>query len=998
MWSGVGAMNPPDPTGDGVPGAFTVYGGGLAADPAGPSRASRGKKMPKVFAGWRFVLSPPPSSSLRLHRPARRSVTFERELEPGMDVLREQTPEPTGFDSDEADSGRGRRRDRRSHRRHRRLPWWLTSEGLAPYLDRVRGAPMIRLTRTIRGGGIRLFRKGPIVKADAPEGGARGDGSSQSGSSGSSGSSRAAGANNAENDGAGGLFRRSQVRVHACPDVAIGWRGSIAGGERDDDPVAVELDVQSALVPAGGRARHTAGLHIRAKILPRWFPNDRFEAGVSVEAYTDREPVRDADARREEEMNRRKKHANRRSERRRRSDGSRADSPGVPGATPVFTFGIPRRRQRTNPTGSPRRFASRAGSRPADRDVGTMDVRTIDDDDDDDDGEMDAEVLKAAAATVVDSIERHMPVDEPSDTMRTVASRTRSSRRRRGTRTGGGDDDGGGDATALVIRRRDAWWLRVRVWRGVFVKIGTRLRATPDGRIAFAAPTAEVQCEFDEDDDAGWGDAGGGRRDYWAPSPARANGTDPSDPSDEDEDVKYAESIVRSMRRERTRAERARAREANEALARSRREEREEARRREKEEKANARRAEAEYREEARRRDALARDLKRRAKAEREESERRAKAERTRAQAREDEVRRHAAEEAAARARVDAALKAEEAARAEEAALKAAEAILFSSAAAADEEELKAGISTGKHVVVEASPAASTDDADEDRGGGVEAHPPRVSPKDPVIAEATVGQKMTDPDPADRDPDSFAAAASDPPPPTRSDLPLPPPVPPSVPTADELRRLERDAVEARKAAEKASLTEKRRAESAARAARRERERLDALAEEEKKNRERDDASDVRAQAKRALEEKKRREAERASAEREARAAAREAQKREEKQRREEEKKRREAEKKRREAERAEERERKLADAARRRAEAEVIAREEAAAALEAEAEREARRALAAETRETLKAQRELKRRAERASASTSSPSREVLDGLGDERGAYESTPSKAVVS
>ena len=44
-------MNPPDPTGDGVPGAFTVYGGGLAADPAGPSRASRGEKMPKVFAG-----------------------------------------------------------------------------------------------------------------------------------------------------------------------------------------------------------------------------------------------------------------------------------------------------------------------------------------------------------------------------------------------------------------------------------------------------------------------------------------------------------------------------------------------------------------------------------------------------------------------------------------------------------------------------------------------------------------------------------------------------------------------------------------------------------------------------------------------------------------------------------------------------------------------------------------------------------------------------------
>ena len=535
-----------------------------------------------------------------------------------------------------------------------------------------------------------------------------------------------------------------------------------------------------------------------------------------------------------------------------------------------------------------------------------------------------------------------------------------------------------------MIRRRDAWWLRVRVWRGVFVKIGTRLRGTPDGRIAFAAPTAEVQCEFDEDDDAGsWG-AGG--RDYWAPSPARAVVTDPSD-DDDDEDAVYAESVVRSMRRERARAERARAREANEALARSRREEREEARRREKEEKANARRAEAEYREEARRRDALAKDLKRRARAEREESERRAKAERTRAEVREEEVRRHAAEEAARRARVDAALKAEEASRAEEAALKAAEAILFA-AAAADEEELKAGISTGKHVVVEASPAASTDDASTEDRVGVEAQPQkRDSPKEPVakgtVAVGPVGQKMADP--ADEaEPDSFAAASDPPPPTTSPDLP-PPPVPRNVPTADELRRLERDAVDARRAAEKAAETEKRRAGTAARAARRERERLDALAEEEKRNRERDQASDVRAQAKRALEEKKRREAERAAAEKEARVAAREATRREEKERREEEKKRREEE-------RAEERERRLADAARRRAEAEVRAREEAAAALEAEAEREARRAPAAETRETVRAPRE-RRRVERATASSSSPSREG----GDDRGARESTPSKAAV-
>ena len=88
-------MNPPavgDPTGDAGPVSFTLHGGDIAPEPTGSSRVSSGKKMPKVFAGWRFVLAPPPLPSLRLDRPARRSVTFEQELEPGMDVLREQTP------------------------------------------------------------------------------------------------------------------------------------------------------------------------------------------------------------------------------------------------------------------------------------------------------------------------------------------------------------------------------------------------------------------------------------------------------------------------------------------------------------------------------------------------------------------------------------------------------------------------------------------------------------------------------------------------------------------------------------------------------------------------------------------------------------------------------------------------------------------------------------------------------------------------------------------
>ena len=170
-------MNPPavgDPTGDAGPVPFTLHGGDIAPEPTGSSRVSSGKKMPKVFAGWRFVLAPPPLPSLRLDRPARRSVTFEQELEPGMDVLREQTPEPSGFDSDEADSRAQRRssgsgRDRRRRRKKDRgpsPPWWLTADGLAPYFDRIRGAPMIRLTREIRGEGLRLFGKGPLPARD----------------------------------------------------------------------------------------------------------------------------------------------------------------------------------------------------------------------------------------------------------------------------------------------------------------------------------------------------------------------------------------------------------------------------------------------------------------------------------------------------------------------------------------------------------------------------------------------------------------------------------------------------------------------------------------------------------------------------------------------------------------------------------------------------------------------------------------------------------------
>ena len=493
-------MNPPavgDPTGDAGPVSFTLHGGDIAPEPTGSSRVSSGKKMPKVFAGWRFVLAPPPLPSLRLDRPARRSVTFEQELEPGMDVLREQTPEPSGFDSDEADlraqrrsSGSGRdRRRRRKKDRGPSPPWWLTADGLAPYFDRIRGAPMIRLTREIRGEGLRLFGKGPLPARDgainSPD--------------------QKPAANNAESEG-GGIFRRSQVRVHACPDVALGWRGVLAGGEHDDDPVAIELDVQSALVPSGGRLRHTAGLHIRAKILPRWFPNDRLEAGVSVEAYAERSEPGGGGGRKARRETKRRERERQRERVRAREDGSdpggirrRADvrdSPGVPGARPMFTFGMGRGETLT-----------RSSSR---RDTNRHDTNRHDDVNDgssDDDGEIDAAALAAAAATVVNSI-NGTPLPAEPDRYDDRYNK-RSSRKQLFNDTGDDTNDKA-SANEFTVRRRDTWWARVRVWRGVYVKVGTRLKTTPEGRITFASPLAELQCEFDEDDDDGTHS-----RNYW---------------------------------------------------------------------------------------------------------------------------------------------------------------------------------------------------------------------------------------------------------------------------------------------------------------------------------------------------------------------------------------------------------------------------------------------------------------------------------------------------
>ena len=334
-------------------------------------------------------------------------------------------------------------------------------------------------------------------------------------------------------------------------------------------------------------------------------------------------------------------------------------------------------------------------------------MREMDDRDDSCDGEMDAEVLKAAAATVVDSIERHMPVvdrgdddDETSQVgIRTVAPRTRSSRRRRGTRTGGDDDDDDtrGDAT----RAPSCLNAGMRGGSGSACGGASTSRSAPgsarrrDGRIAFAAPTAEVQCEFDEDDDDF-------RRDYWAPA-AAGRPSDKSPPSPNRIILTISTTTTRTRCTPRASFDRCEgsALERNAPLGRRRRTRRERGRWRErKPRRRTARRRGEETRRKRRTRDAPRRSIARsrgggnRSRKICGEGLGRSGKNRIEGLAPSAPGPRPArrrsgegAEEAARKARVDAAVKAEEALKAEEAALKAAEAILFAVKPADDEEE-----------------------------------------------------------------------------------------------------------------------------------------------------------------------------------------------------------------------------------------------------------------------------------------------------------------------
>ena len=655
-------MNPPavgDPTGDAGPVSFTLHGGDIAPEPTGSSRVSSGKKMPKVFAGWRFVLAPPPLPSLRLDRPARRSVTFEQELEPGMDVLREQTPEPSGFDSDEADSRAQRRssgsgRDRRRRRKKDRgpsPPWWLTADGLAPYFDRIRGAPMIRLTREIRGEGLRLFGKGPLPARD----GARIHPiksrllTTRKAKAGESSAGLRCACTRARTSPSDGAACSRAANTTTIPSPSSSTSSPPSCPPAGDSGTPRDCTSEPRFYRDGSRT-------IDSKRASPWRPT-RSGANRAGSGGGGGRKARRETKRRERERQRERVRA--------REDGSDPggirrrtdvrDSPGVPGARPMFTFGMGRGETLT-------RSSSRRDTNTNRHDTNRHD--DVNDGSSDDDGEIDAAALAAAAATVVNSI-NGTPL--PAEPDRYDDRYNKRSSRKQLFNDAGDDTNDKASANEFTVRRRDTWWARVRVWRGVYVKVGTRLKTTPEGRITFASPLAELQCEFDEDDDDGTHS-----RNYWKSPDGR--------PVTKDEDAVYAESVARQMTRERATAEREKRREVNDAAKRLRREDAARRARETKEARAERRRMEAEYREDARRREALSKDLRRRAKLEREAESAKLRAERKRAEAAEEEAKKAAADDAAARAKRDAERAAADAVAKEEAATRAAAAIVTAAA------------------------------------------------------------------------------------------------------------------------------------------------------------------------------------------------------------------------------------------------------------------------------------------------------------------------------
>ena len=230
---------------DGAPVGFSPNPA-RASDPTRPERrasppSSPGdddntntKKIPKILAGWRVRVAPQKliasavpsarSTGARASRFARERDRGASERDRGAVSVSSQTA-PTPVASAPAAASDGA----------------FTITGLPSFVSNVlhtlSGMPVVRLTREVRTPGFR-------VGVDGRQ-----------------------------------LCALGELRIVACPDVAVGYNGVLVG-EHPEDAVRVSLDVETGVSPEGF-FRTTAGIHVTGSVFPRRFP-DVFSAGVAV--------------------------------------------------------------------------------------------------------------------------------------------------------------------------------------------------------------------------------------------------------------------------------------------------------------------------------------------------------------------------------------------------------------------------------------------------------------------------------------------------------------------------------------------------------------------------------------------------------------------------------------------------------------------------------------------------------------------------------------------
>ena len=367
---------------DGAPVGFSPNPA-RASDPTRPERrasppSSPGdddntntKKIPKILAGWRVRVAPQKliaSAVPSARSTGARASRFARERDRGaserdrgaserdrgaVSVSSQTAPTPVASAPAAAPDGA------------------FTITGLPPFvsnaLHTLRGMPVVRLTREVRTPGFR-------VGVDGRQ-----------------------------------LCALGELRIVACPDVAVGYNGVLVG-EHPEDAVRVSLDVETGVSPEGF-FRTTAGIHVTGSVFPRRFP-DVFSAGVAVAGVVEHS----AESRRDDP-----------------SSNNRSRSRG--GST------------RGSASSSRRSSVLREPGGSLDRESGTTSNR-----------------------------DRPGSRDWPGFANRRRAPPPRS---------------------PLAARREDVWWARVRLWRGVYLRVSSECRATSDGRLAFASPTWELAAEAD---------------------------------------------------------------------------------------------------------------------------------------------------------------------------------------------------------------------------------------------------------------------------------------------------------------------------------------------------------------------------------------------------------------------------------------------------------------------------------------------------------------------